>query len=832
MGRQALWAAGLALSALLWGCARFAGAPPERAPGAAWVVVRDGEIVERGNRGLADLERGVPISSETAFRLASVSKQFTAMAILLLAEEGRLAYDDPIARWLPELARFGRERTLRQLLTHTAGLPDYYDVMAQVAGVERPRTADALAVYARWGEPLFPAGERFDYSNPGYELLALVVERASGQSYAEFVESRIFAPLGMTGSRVFDERAPPIPNRAYGYRRQGEGFALDDDDPLNYVIGSGGIYASIDDLVRWDQALYEDDLVRQETLAEAFRPARLRNGEASPYGFGWAIDEQQGHRRVSHSGSWVGFRSYIARYPDDRFSVIVLSNLAETESGELADALARRHLVGDVVVSDAVVVDGTGAPPRRASVRIAGKWIAEVGDVTPSALDTVVDAGGASLAPGFIDTHSHADGDLAQHPDALAAVSQGITTVIVGQDGESPYPLDEFFGLLEQRGSAVDVASYTGFGTLRRRVLGDDYRRPATPEETERMQVLLRDELAAGSLGLSTGLEYEPDSYATTEEVVALAREAAAAGGRYISHIRSEDRRFWEALDELIQIGREAGLPVQISHLKLALRSDHGSTERLLALLDAARRAGVDVTADVYPYTYWESTLDVLFPDRNFESLAAARFALSEVTSPEGAYLGRYLPRPEYEGLTLLEVAKARDSDPAAALIDLVRAAHGWRRAMGEPDVESVIATSMQESDVERLLQWPHTNLCSDGSLAGAHPRGFGTYPRFLGRYVRERRVLDLASAVAKASGLAAAHVGLHDRGVIAPGMRAHLVLFDPQRVLDRATPEDPHALSSGILRVWVNGEVVFQDGQATGRLPGVPVPRPQATAR
>jgi N-acyl-D-amino-acid deacylase len=476
---------------------------------------------------------------------------------------------------------------------------------------------------------------------------------------------------------------------------------------------------------------------------------------------------------------------------------------------------------GSTLIVNASLIDGTGAPPRQASVRIVGDRIVEVGSIEASPRDLLVDASGLTLAPGFIDTHSHADADLFAHSDALAAVSQGITSVIVGQDGDSPYPLSDFFSRVESEGAAINVASYVGFGTLRRHAMGEDFRRPASPSEIERMRALLRGEMAAGALGLGTGLEYEPGLYSTREEVVALAREAASSGGRYISHIRSEDRRFWEAIDEIIGIGRDAGIPVQISHVKLALRRELGRAEDLIEILDAARHDGVEITADIYPYTYWESTLSVLFPDRDFGNPDAARFALSEITTPDLAYLAEFEPDPGYVGKTLREVAEMRGTDPATALVGLIAEADAFRKKTGREDVESVIATSMAESDVERLMRWPHTNLCTDGSLAGSHPRGFGSYPRFLGRYVRERRIMDLATAVHKATGLAAAHVGIRGRGVVGADMLADLVLFDPGRVLDRATPEAPRALSEGIRAVWVNGEVVYESGRTTGRLPG-----------
>jgi len=807
----------------------FAETTSAATPGAAIIVIQDGRVLQKSAYGMADIENGVPFETDTSTRLGSVSKQFTAMAIMILEEEGRLDYDDPITHFLPELSRFGDGITIRNLLNHTGGLPDYYDVMVEITGVERPLTRHALDTYAKWGEPLFAPGERYEYSNPGYELLALIAERASGEVFGDFVEERIFAELGMTNSVVLDDRHPQLAKRAYGYRIDGDGFAPNDDDPLNYIIGSGGVYSTVEDLYRWDQALYGENLVSKTTLAQAFSPTRLNSGELYPYGFGWRFDEHLGHRRIGHGGSWVGFRTFIGRYVDDRFSVIVVTNLAEAEPESIADTIAAIYLAerdspdrpASTVIVNAKVLDGTGAPARSDSVQIIGDRIVEVGNFEPSSRDSVVDASGMVLAPGFIDTHSHADSDILEHPDALAAVSQGITTVVVGQDGDSDFPLGAFFKRLEAQKAAINIASYSGHGSIRLEVMGEDFRRPATPEEIERMRALLHEEMIAGAIGLATGLEYDPGIYSAREEVLALASEAASLGGRYISHVRSEDRWFWDAIDEIVEIGRKTEMPVQVSHIKLALRSSHGQADRLIKILDEARTSGVDITADIYPYPYWESTLTVMFPDRDFENRETAEFALSQITTPEGAHLGGFKPNPEYVGKTLREISDLRGSDPATTLMDLIREAQAYEKETGETDVESVIATSMAEADIERLMNWPHTNLCTDGSLVASHPRGFGSYPRFLGRYVRERQIMDLATAVHKSSGLAAAHMGFHDRGVIRPGLKADLVLFDPNDVLDHATPAAPEALSVGIERVWVNGEIVFENGKATGKHPG-----------
>ena len=462
------------------------------------------------------------------------------------------------------------------------------------------------------------------------------------------------------------------------------------------------------------------------------------------------------------------------------------------------------------LIINAGVLDGTGSPVQRVSVRIEGDRIVELGELPQRPGEQVVDAAGLTLAPGFIDTHSHHDRGL---PEAIAPLNQGITTIVVGQDGGSALPLEDFFARLDKAPPALNVASYAGHGTIRRRVMGTDFRRAATPAEVAKMEELLRAEMQAGAIGLSTGLEYDPGIYSDPSEVIALAKVAAASGGRYISHIRSEDRHFWKAVDEAVEIGRQARIPVQISHVKLAMRSLWGQTGRLIKTLDAARAAGVDVTADIYPYTYWQSGMTVLFPERNFQDRKEAEFALREITSPEGLLITRFRPNPAQEGKSLAEIAKLRGVDAPQAMMDMIREA-------GEGDV-SVVAVSMDERDIAELMRWPFANICSDGASGGGHPRGFGAFPRVLGRYVREKGVLTLPEAIRKMTSLPAANLGLRERGTIKPGFVADLVLFDPTTVVDRSTTSDPRALSTGIQTVWVNGQVAFDRGSASGKSAG-----------
>jgi len=268
---------------------------------------------------------------------------------------------------------------------------------------------------------------------------------------------------------------------------------------------------------------------------------------------------------------------------------------------------------------------------------------------------------------------------------------------------------------------------------------------------------------------------------------------------------------------------RVAELPVQVSHMKLAMRSLWGRADELLARLDAARTQGVDVTADVYPYLYWQSTMTVVFPDRSYTREAAA-FALDELVPPDGMILGTFTPEPSYEGKTLAEVAALRGEDPVTTYLALIDAVYG-PDAPDDAD-ESIVARSMAPEDVGRLLQWPHTNVCTDGELDGPHPRGFGSFTKVLGRYVREERTLSLEEAVHKMTGLSAAQVGITGRGNIEPGAYADLVLFDPDTVADRATFDAPHEPSVGILGVWVNGVRVWDGATPTGARPGHAVSR------
>ncbi|MBI4879346.1 MAG: beta-lactamase family protein [Planctomycetes bacterium] len=317
----------------------------EKTPGCSVLVVLKGEVVHAKGYGMADLERKVKMGPAVPSRLDSTTKPFTALGILILAERGTLAYDDPASRFIPELkARYGDGIKVRHLLNHTSGLPDYYEAMDHFPKDRMPVCADGAKVYEKWGEPRFVPGERFEYSNPGYEMLGLIIERAAERSYAAFMKDDIFAPLGMDASLVLEHPEKHFENRTYGYQPAPGRFVLNDDHPLNTMFGAGGIYTTLEDMYKWDQALESGSLVKKETLEEAFTPATLNSGEQSSYGFGWGVGERKGRRCLSHGGGWVGFRTEIARYPEDRLTVVLMANRIDLPTGKRAKEIADLYL--------------------------------------------------------------------------------------------------------------------------------------------------------------------------------------------------------------------------------------------------------------------------------------------------------------------------------------------------------------------------------------------------------------------------------------------------------------------------------------------------------
>ena len=483
--------------------------------------------------------------------------------------------------------------------------------------------------------------------------------------------------------------------------------------------------------------------------------------------------------------------------------------------------------VTSTLISNAVILDGSGSEAIRGAVRIDGERIVEIGEIEALEGETVIDAGGLVLAPGFIDTHNHHDSSMSDHRHMPGALSQGITTVVRGADGFSDIAdefsfvaLNAFNETFAAAPTAVNVASYSPHNSIRLHVMGDDSKREATPGEVAAMAKLVAADMAAGAIGLATGLEYEPGMYSSTEELVQLARVSALSGGRYMSHLRDEDEFFMEAIDEIIRIGREAFLPVKISHIKMADRELFGTAQSVIDVLNLARTQGVDVSADIYPYEHWASDLFVLFPSRDLINWESVEYAFAHTGAPEDILITQFLPDPRFEGLTLAEIAQQSEKDPVTLLLDMAQAGAKYIDETGHEGTW-IIVKGMDDSDVSTFMQWEFTNLCSDGMHNGDHPRGHGAFPRFLKHYVRELGVMELPEAIHKMTALSAGSIGVDDRGQIRAGYYADLVLFDPAAIEDRATMKDSSPLSVGVKSVWVNGALAFDNGEPTMEYPG-----------
>lgn len=479
------------------------------------------------------------------------------------------------------------------------------------------------------------------------------------------------------------------------------------------------------------------------------------------------------------------------------------------------------------IITNIQLVDGTGKPAVNASVRIVGNKIVAIGNLKPNKMDQIIDGKGKVLAPGFIDSHSHHFGDLNKNRAGLSTSSQGITTIVIGQDGNG-YPMDSLTKWMQTKPVVSNVATYTGQSSLREIAMGEnDLYRNATAKEIDLMKSILASELKKGSLGLSTGLEYEASFYSTKQEVLDLAKVTAAHQGLYTSHIRSEDLHMDEAIEEIIEIGRQTKMPVQVSHIKIANKLNWGTANLILKKLDDARKEGINISADIYPYTFWNSTLRVLFPGKDFDNLASAEMATKQLFDPSASYLMQYAPIPSYKGKSVTEIGIERNESPAQALMSLIKIAEDFKNA--NPNyaggIEAIAGKAMSEEDVKVFMAWPEAIICSDGN-AGGHPRGYGAFTRVLGKYVREEKVMPIEKAIYKMTGQSADFFGFKDRGRIAVGHFADLVLLDPYTVLDQANIKNSHALSTGIEMVWVNGTLVYQALKSTGKQPGVLIKR------
>jgi len=523
----------------------------------------------------------------------------------------------------------------------------------------------------------------------------------------------------------------------------------------------------------------------------------------------------------------------------------------------------------DLVITHGHIIDGTGSPWYSGDIGIRDGKIAAIGNLTASQRMRTIDASGKVVAPGFIDMLGQSELTILVDPRLPSKIFQGITSEITGE-GSSIAPLNDaiiqsdrsgfehfkvtpdwrtfrqYFGRLEKQGMGINLASYVGATQVRRMVLGDDDKQP-TPAQLEQMQALVREAMKDGTVGVSTSLEYAPAPYAKTEELIALAAEASKFGGIYATHMRDESASVLEAIDEALRIGRQAHIPVEIWHIKVAGKDNWGRMPEVVAKINAARAAGADVSADTYAYTAWYNGFSAFIPpwahdggdaklvERLKDPVTRARIR-QDMLTPSKAWDNEWqeIPGPDaimigavenpalapLLGKRLSETAKSSNKDPMDALFDIL---------IQDPSTE-VAVFGMSQPDVTLALQQPWVAIDNDsegtspeGILGQSHPhpRAYGTFPRILAKYVREERVLTLEDAIRKFSALPAQRMRLTDRGVLKAGMWADVVIFDPATVHDRATFDNPNQLSEGMEYVLVNGVPVIDQEKMTGALPG-----------
>jgi N-acyl-D-amino-acid deacylase len=495
----------------------------------------------------------------------------------------------------------------------------------------------------------------------------------------------------------------------------------------------------------------------------------------------------------------------------------------------------------DLLIRNGRIFDGMGNPWYRGDIAIRGDQIARIAASITDPAARSVDAAGQAVAPGFIDIHSHARDNFFDVPTAENYLRQGVTTVIEGPDGGSPIPLGPFLAKVEALQKTINFGSFVGQGSIRSAVIGSGDRKP-TSAEMESMRGLVEQGMRDGAFGLSSGLFYVPGTFSTTDEVVELAKVAARFGGIYISHMRDEAAGVADSVRETIAIGERGGLPTQVTHHKIIGQRNYGRSVETLRLIDEARRRGVDATIDQYPYTASSTNIQsALFPNWAEEggrervlarlSDPAARgdikVAIAQIIRDErgggdakNVVIANCSWDQSLAGKTLADITRMRGMEPT---LENAAEATMWIVEQGNC---SGIYHAIGEEDLQRIIRHPATMIASDGGIpifgrAAPHPRNYGTFARVLGLYVRERGILTLEEAVRKMSGFPAQRLGLGDRGVLRPGMKADVAIFDPARVRDTATFEKPHQYAEGVSYVVINGQIVLEPSGVTASRPG-----------
>jgi N-acyl-D-aspartate/D-glutamate deacylase/CubicO group peptidase (beta-lactamase class C family) len=822
------------------------------APAISIAVMQGSEIIHAKGYGLVDIDKKEKARTDHIYRIGSVTKQFTAAAIMQLVEQGKIRLDDPLTNFFPEFPSPGEKVTVYHLLGHTSGIKSFTNLASYPTLAKEPVTHDSL-IGRFINEPFdFQPGEEFQYNNSAYYLLGVIIEKVSGRSYAEYLQKFVYAPAGLKDT-AYGADDYPTPRHARGYMAVNRKPKAEQFLSMTQPFSAGSLESTVEDLMRWQIALRSGKVVSPESYRLMTTPGRLNSGEQTGYGFGLFVRQSEWRRTIQHGGGIHGFTCALNYYPDEDVTLALLTNSrmgkASTLAHEIQQAIFTENAPRkvDTLIKGGTVIDGTGRERKEADVAVHQGKIVAIGDLEDIKAAKTINAKGLIVAPGFIDVHNHSDNGIASDRNKLneGYVTQGVSTIVGGADGgRGPREIKNQLAMYEKNGIATNVAFYVGHNMIRRQVMKSSQQREPSPDELDQMRALVREGMDMGAVGLSTGLMYEPGMYATTEEVTELAKEVTAYNGTYDSHVRNPVRDFLASHTEASDIGRGATIPSKLGHLKGVGLQNAGVINDVIAMVEDQRAQGHVVVSDQYPYdgAATAQLREIVVVPRDFgkdfelhdllrdpdkrnaireasENGVDGGFAWIKATGYKAMRIVSSEDYPDLVGSYLSELADQREQKPFDVVADLLLNANSIVR---------ITLGAIKEEDVRTLLVQPWNMIASDGSYVNpkgrgeqAHPRSTGTFPRVLGHYVRDEKLLTLEEAVHKMTGLPARYLGLSDRGRIHLGVPADITIFDPKAITANSTWDEPGNYATGVKHLLVNGTAVLKDGKLTGETPG-----------
>jgi len=847
--------------------------------GSSVFILKDGQPVWKDCYGMANIEKQQPVDEGSIYHWASITKTFTGIAVMQLRDRGLLKLDDPALKYLPELRKIYDPNgwlgkiTIKILLNHSSGLRGgTWPWKDQPWQPHEPQTWDQLVAMFPYTNIEFEPGSKWSYSNPGVVLLGRIIEVLTLEDFEYYMQKNVLRPLGMSES--YYDFAPPqlLPRVCQSYWSNGKDSLVPAIFNLNtgITVSNGGLMAPFTDMAKYisflvgtmdpEQAKW---VLKRESFEEMLRETiPMPEGvpdEVRHYGMGltWFLEDIDGLQVAGHSGGQNAFHTHLYFDPGTRWAYLIGYTTSGPNSRVMDDEIKRYIFKNifpkpelDVLIKNATVVDGTGSSGFKADIGILGDKIIRIEPDIALKAKKIIDARGKVAVPGFIDIHTHCDEglDLMETRGNLNYLMQGTTSVVTGNCGDGTGDIGKWAALLESQGIGTNALPLTGFGRLREQVMGKEDREPR-PEELRQMKDLLKTSLLSGSWGLSTGLQYVPQKYAKTAEIIELAKVMHETGGMYATHMRSEEDDLVPAAQEAIRIAREAGVPLNIAHLKANGRNNWSSMAEVIHLVEDAQAGGMTVTADMYPYDKSATTplyAVLLVPEEvKVNSASDLKTALRDGVKREAIQKltekGRFgetnwvakggwnyfsivnAPKhPEVVNRMFIDLAKEQNKTPFDVAADLV---------ISEGEDIIISLSTMTEENLKLQMVQPWVMFSSDGYAVnpkdkGVHPRNYGSQVRVLRKYMREEKILTLEQAVHKMTGLPSSAIGLKDRGLIRLGWKADLVIFDSAKVNDPATYLDPHRFAEGITTVVVNGVPVVEEGKFMGKYTGKVVRR------